>query len=43
MKQKKMKTKSDEIVERVLISIGVASSVAFLLGAFTGAAITNAI
>lgn len=43
MKQKKMKTKSDEIVERVLISIGVASSVAFLLGAFTGAAITNVI
>lgn len=41
--QKKVKTKSDKAFERLLIIVGVALLIAFLLGAFVGAGINNAI
>ena len=40
---KRPKTKSDKAFERLLMIIGIALLIAFLLGAFAGAGINNAI
>ena len=42
-RNRRMKSKSDKAFERLLIIIGIALTIAFLLGALTGAGINNAV